>query len=90
MNVGVISVYGSGVKMNGRAMALSILKNPFVLSSVGGVVWQLLQLPMPVMGVQVLDMIGKGALGLALLAVGAGLRIDEALSLRGRCCWQPS
>ena len=27
---------------------------------------------MPIMGVQVLDMIGQGALGLALLAVGAG------------------
>ncbi len=37
VNVGVISVYGSGVKMNARAMALSILKNPFVLSSLGGV-----------------------------------------------------
>jgi malonate transporter and related proteins len=83
VNVGVISVYGSGVKMNGRAMVFSILKNPFVLSSLGGVVWQLLHLPMPTMGVQVLDMIGKGALGLALLAVGAGLRIDEALSTKG-------
>ena len=66
-----------------KAMALSILKNPFVLSSVGGVLWKLLHLPMPTMGVQVLDMIGKGALGLALLAVGAGLRIDEALSTKG-------
>jgi malonate transporter len=83
VNVWVISVHGSGIKLNPRAMVLSILKNPFVLSSVGGVVWQLLHLPMPVMGVQVLDMIGKGALGLALLAVGAGLRIDEALSTKG-------
>ncbi len=83
VNVWVISVYGSGVKLNARAIALSILKNPFVLSSLGGVAWQLLHLPMPVMGVQVLDMIGKGALGLALLAVGAGLRIDEALSTKG-------
>jgi malonate transporter len=83
VNVWVISVHGSGIKLNPRAMVLSILKNPFVLSSVGGVVSQLLHLPMPVMGVQVLDMIGKGALGLALLAVGAGLRIDEALSTKG-------
>ncbi len=37
VNVGVISVYGSGAKLNARAMALSILKNPFVLSSLGGV-----------------------------------------------------
>ena len=83
VNVGVISVHGSGGKMNAKAMALSILKNPFVLSSLGGVLWKLLYLPMPSMGVQVLDMIGKGALGLALLTVGAGLRIDEALSTKG-------
>ncbi len=83
VNVAVISVHGSGAKMNARAMVFSILKNPFVLSSLGGVVWQLLHLPMPAMGIQVLDMIGKGALGLALLAVGAGLRIDEALSTKG-------
>jgi predicted permease len=83
VNVWVISVHGSGIKLNARAIALSILKNPFVLSSLGGVAWQLLHLPMPIMGVQVLDMIGKGALGLALLAVGAGLRIEEALSTKG-------
>ena len=83
VNVAVISVHGSGAKMNARAMVFSILKNPFVLSSLGGVVWQLLHLPMPAMGIQVLDMIGKGALGLALLAVGAGLRLDEALSTKG-------
>jgi hypothetical protein len=82
-NVGVISVHGSGTKMNAKAMALSILKNPFVLSSLGGVLWKILHLPMPTMGVQVLDTIGRGAFGLALLAVGAGLRIDEALSTKG-------
>jgi predicted permease len=32
------------------------------------------------MGLQVLDMIGRGALGLALLTVGAGLRLGDALS----------
>jgi malonate transporter and related proteins len=83
VNVAVISVPGSGIKMDLRAIGLSILKNPFVLSSLGGVLWKLLHLPLPGMGVQVLDMIGKGALGLALLAVGAGLRIDEALSTKG-------
>jgi predicted permease len=83
VNVGVISVHGSSGRMDAKAMALSILKNPFVLSSLGGVLWKLLHLPLPSMGVQVLDMIGKGALGLALLTVGAGLRIDEALSTKG-------
>ena len=83
VNVAVISVHGAGIKMNWRLIVISILKNPFVLSSLGGVAWKLLHLPMPAVGVQVLDMIGKGALGLALLAVGAGLRIDEALSTKG-------
>ena len=83
VNVGVISVHGSRGRMDAKAMALSILKNPFVLSSLGGVLWKLLHLPIPAIGVQVLDMIGKGALGLALLTVGAGLRIDEALSTKG-------
>ena len=83
VNVGVISVHGSGAKMDLKAIMLSIVKNPFVLSSLGGVLWQTFHLPLPSMGIQVLDMIGKGALGLALLAVGAGLRIDEALSTKG-------
>jgi malonate transporter and related proteins len=83
VNVAVISVHGSGAKMEFRRIIMPILKNPFVISSLGGVTWKLLHLPLPVMGVQVLDMIGKGALGLALLAVGAGLRVDEALSTKG-------
>jgi malonate transporter and related proteins len=83
VNVAVISVHGSGDKMAFRRVFLPIIKNPFVLSSLGGVAWKMLHLPLPGMGVQVLDMIGRGALGLALLAVGAGLRIDEALSTKG-------
>jgi hypothetical protein len=35
---------------------------------------------MPSIPLQALDMIGKGALGLALLTVGAGLRVGEAIS----------
>jgi malonate transporter and related proteins len=83
VNVAVISVHGSGDKMAFLRVFLPIIKNPFVLSSLGGVAWKMLHLPLPGMGVQVLDMIGRGALGLALLAVGAGLRIDEALSTKG-------
>ncbi|MCA3555834.1 AEC family transporter [Aestuariivirga sp.] len=65
-------------------LLLSILKNPFVVSSLGGVAWQLSGLELPAMALQVLDMIGRGALGLALLTVGAGLRIGTALTQ-----WRP-
>jgi malonate transporter and related proteins len=83
VNVGVLSANAKARQVDARTMLMAILKNPFVLSSLGGILWQVLQLPLPALGVQVLDMIGKGALGLALLAVGAGLRIDEAISARG-------
>ena len=59
---------------------LSILRNPFVFSSLGGIAWQLTGLDLPPMALQVLDIIGRGALGLALLTVGAGLRVGSALT----------
>ena len=78
----VMSFFISGSSPDVRSIAISILRNPFVLSSVGGVMWKVLGLPAPALGLQVLDMIGKGALGMALLTVGAGLRIDEAITAR--------
>ena len=67
-----------------RQLLVSILKNPFVFSSLGGVAWQLSGLELPAMALQVLDMIGRGALGLALLTVGAGLRVGSVVKE-----WQP-
>jgi predicted permease len=61
-------------------LLVSIIKNPFVFSSLGGVAWQMTGLELPVMALQVLDIIGRGALGLALLTVGAGLRLGSAIS----------
>jgi malonate transporter len=80
LSVIVMSRFARETRLDGKAMVLSIARNPFVFSSLGGVVWQLLSLPTPTMGIQVLDMIGRGALGLALLTVGAGLRIGDALT----------
>jgi malonate transporter and related proteins len=80
----VMSRYATAGSPGVRIMALSILRNPFVLSSLGGVAWQLIGLPLPAIGLQVLDMVGRGALGLALLTVGAGLRMEEAIS-----AWRP-
>ncbi len=76
----VMSLLVSGRSPEPGTIVLAIVKNPFVISTVGGVLWKVLGLPTPAIGIQVLDMIGKGALGLALLTVGAGLRIDEAIS----------
>ena len=76
----VMSRFAREARLHPKQLALSIIRNPFVFSSLGGVAWQLLGLPVPAMGIQVLDMIGRGALGLALLTVGAGLRLGDAIS----------
>ena len=76
----VMSRFARETRLHPKQLALSIIRNPFVFSSLGGVAWQLLGLPVPAMGIQVLDMIGRGALGLALLTVGAGLRLGDAIS----------
>lgn len=59
-------------------LVLGVLRNPFFQSSMAGVLFQLLGLSLPTIATQVLDMIGRGALGLALLTVGAGLHFGEA------------
>ena len=76
----VMARFASEAGVSARALLLSIIRNPFVFSSLGGVAWQLSGLQLPEMGLQVLDMIGRGALGLALLTVGAGLRLGDAMT----------
>jgi malonate transporter len=76
----VMSRFITGAQLHPKVLALSIIRNPFVFSSLGGVAWQLLGLPAPAMGIQVLDIIGRGALGLALLTVGAGLRFGDVIT----------
>jgi predicted permease len=75
----VMARYAHETDLAPGKLLLSILKNPFVFSSLGGVAWQLSGLELPAMALQVLDMIGRGALGLALLTVGAGLRIGSVV-----------
>lgn len=76
----VMARFAHEADISPRQLILSILRNPFVFSSLGGVAWQLSGLALPAMAIEVLDMIGRGALGLALLAVGAGLRLGDAIS----------
>jgi hypothetical protein len=78
--VWVLSLLASKQEVNLKEVLKSLATNPFVLSSLGGVAWQFTGFSMPSIPLQALDMIGKGALGLALLTVGAGLRVGEAIS----------
>lgn len=75
INVGVLSLYGSGRAATGIEVVRQLASNPYVLSSVSGVLWKASGLGLPAMIATSLDVMGKGALGLALLAVGAGLTL---------------
>lgn len=80
MFVLLLSHFAQKSKVSPVALLRSIVANPFVFSSLGGIAWQVTGLELPPMALQVLDIIGRGGLGLALLTVGAGLRIGEAIS----------
>jgi predicted permease len=78
----IMTLYVSGRSPGPRVILGTIARNPYVLASLGGVLWKTLALPTPAMGLTVLDMIGRGALGLALLTVGAGLRVEAAMAAK--------
>jgi predicted permease len=73
VNVSVIAHSITGPRPPGTIL-LAITRNPFVLSCLVGIAINVSGMPIPPLGVTVLDTIGKGALGLALLSVGAGLQ----------------
>jgi predicted permease len=60
-----------------RGTLAAIARNPFLLSSLAGAAWNASGLSLPEPIFQVLDIVSKGALGLALLSVGAGLRLEH-------------
>ena len=73
----VLTVYGSGdEEANIRQILFRILTNPLIIACVTGIALNLVGVHDVIFNT--IDIIGSGGLGLALLAVGAGLRMDEA------------
>lgn len=81
-NIAVVSLCATGHTPTPEKLARAILRNPFFLSSVAGVLYKASGLAFPNIAAVTLDMVGRGALGLALLAAGAGLRLDEAAATK--------
>jgi malonate transporter len=77
INVAVLGIYAAGQPPEPRSLLLAIARNPFVLSCVTGILFQAFGIDLPKILFVMLDIIGKGALGLALMAAGAGLRFYE-------------
>jgi hypothetical protein len=76
MCVLVLARYATGRPMGAAATARSIAVNPFIWSSVVGLVLNQLQFMLPVAIATYADILGRAALGVGLLAVGAGLDLN--------------
>jgi malonate transporter len=80
LNVGavsVLSVYASGTGPSVSGVLKSLAVNPFVLSSAVGIALNLTGLGLAGPIEQSLELIGRGALAVALLSAGAGLELAK-------------
>lgn len=80
LNVGavsVLSVYASGTGPSVSGVLKSLAVNPFVLSSAVGITLNLTGVGLAAPIEQSLELIGRGALAVALLSAGAGLELAK-------------
>jgi len=73
----VMSIYNSGPRPTVLSVGKSLFSNPFILAIIAGLTIQSsgITVPAPILGV--FDLAGGGALGIALISVGAALRIGQ-------------
>jgi malonate transporter and related proteins len=62
-------------RQGGHGLFGELARNPLILSTLGGLAWNLLRLPLPEFAGVTLQRIGAAALPLGLMAVGAGLQL---------------
>ena len=72
VNIIVLVVYGTA-KASIKSTLIHVLKNPLVLSCAIGLSINLFEITLPIAIDQTLDIIGRSAIGIGLLAVGAGI-----------------
>jgi predicted permease len=78
LNVSVL-LWFSGRWQGYRIFALRIMTNPLIFSSVAGIVVNLLHIPIYQPLMTTVGLVSQASLSLGLIAVGAGLRITDAL-----------
>ncbi|QKV17990.1 AEC family transporter [Oricola thermophila] len=64
---------------NVRAVARKIAVNPLVLAAAAALFVRALPFPLPDPAMEMLDLVARAALGMGLMAIGAGLRPQDAL-----------
>jgi malonate transporter len=73
LNVWVLASYASHTKLSSSVIFKEILKNPFIIGCAIGILVNVSGLPVPALAYDTLDLLGRAALAVGLLAVGAGL-----------------
>jgi predicted permease len=81
INVAVL-LWFSGARVSYGAFLLRIITNPLIISSLLGVIVNQLGIPVYAPLMTTVDLVARAALSLGLVAVGAGLRVSDAVKPR--------
>ena len=73
----VLAWYAADKSPDARVVAGQILRNPLIWSVLAGLALNLSGLPLPKIAIDFAEILGRTALALGLLAVGAGLELDK-------------
>ncbi len=75
--VGVLATFASNTRPNFKGVLLNILKNPLIWASVGGLIVNMLQIPIWDPLKTTIDVSARAGLATGLLIVGAGLSLRQ-------------
>ncbi len=78
LSVGVLARHGHGAQGGLVSVARGIVTNPLILAVGSGIVWSATGWPLPPVVDPLLEILGRAALPVGLLAVGAGLSLAAA------------
>jgi malonate transporter and related proteins len=76
----VVLMRNNGQSANVATLARQLAMNPLILACIAGIAVQAIGLPLPKVAATTIDLLGKAALPLGLLAVGVSLDLQNALT----------
>ena len=76
LSVSVLAHYASSEKQSGRAIAVTVVRNPLIWACAIGLAVNVTHLPLPRIWHEVADALGRSSLGIGLLVTGAGLHLQ--------------
>lgn len=75
-SVSVLARYAAPEKQSGRAIVLTLVRNPLIWACIIGLTVNVTHLPLPRLWHEVADALGSSSLAIGLLVTGAGLHLE--------------